>query len=253
MTCASCANRIERKLNKLEGVEASVNFATEQAAVRFDRTRSTSTTWSLRSKRPATTRSSRRTARRGSRSPRGAIRRRLVVAVALTVPLVVVAMVAPLQFPGWEWLALALSDAGRLLVRLRLPPCRAAVNARHGDGDDGHAHLDRDARCLGLVRRRAPRSSTTRTRLLRGRGGDHDADPARAATSRRERGAARARRFAGSSSSARRRRACCETASRSRSDRGPRRRRRLRRPPGREDPDRRRSSWRASRPSTSRC
>ncbi|MGX6450288.1 cation transporter, partial [Patulibacter sp. S7RM1-6] len=36
MTCASCANRIERKLNKLEGVEASVNYATEKAAVRFD-------------------------------------------------------------------------------------------------------------------------------------------------------------------------------------------------------------------------
>ena len=36
MTCAACANRIERKLNKLDGVEASVNYATEQAAVRFD-------------------------------------------------------------------------------------------------------------------------------------------------------------------------------------------------------------------------
>jgi len=36
MTCAACANRIERKLNKLEGVDASVNYATEQAAVRFD-------------------------------------------------------------------------------------------------------------------------------------------------------------------------------------------------------------------------
>ena len=36
MTCAACANRIERKLNKLDGVEASVNYATEQATVRFD-------------------------------------------------------------------------------------------------------------------------------------------------------------------------------------------------------------------------
>src|SRR5438132_13457008 len=39
MTCASCAVRIERKLNKLEGVQAAVNFATEQAAVEFDPTR----------------------------------------------------------------------------------------------------------------------------------------------------------------------------------------------------------------------
>src|SRR5687768_4978597 len=38
MTCAGCAARIERKLNKLEGVEASVNYATEQAAVAFDPT-----------------------------------------------------------------------------------------------------------------------------------------------------------------------------------------------------------------------
>ena len=36
MTCASCANRIERRLNKLDGVEATVNYATEKAAVRFD-------------------------------------------------------------------------------------------------------------------------------------------------------------------------------------------------------------------------
>ncbi len=39
MTCASCAARVERKLNKLEGVEATVNYATEEAAVRFDPTR----------------------------------------------------------------------------------------------------------------------------------------------------------------------------------------------------------------------
>ena len=38
MTCASCANRIERKLNKLDGVEASVNYATEKATVSYDAT-----------------------------------------------------------------------------------------------------------------------------------------------------------------------------------------------------------------------
>ena len=113
MTCASCVNRIERKLNKLEGVEASVNFATEQATVHCD---------------PAVTvddlvaaveaagyqahpvaPSDGAAGHHHHEESAAALRRRLVVAVALTAPVALLAMVRPLQFSGWEWIALALS------------------------------------------------------------------------------------------------------------------------------------------------
>ncbi len=54
MTCASCANRVERRLNKLDGVTASVNYATEKASVEFDRGRSIRSSSWRRSRRPAT-------------------------------------------------------------------------------------------------------------------------------------------------------------------------------------------------------
>ena len=61
MTCAACATRIERKLNKLEGVEASVNYATEQAAVRYDSDRVAVADLVGRSRPPAITLARRRT------------------------------------------------------------------------------------------------------------------------------------------------------------------------------------------------
>jgi Cu+-exporting ATPase len=108
MTCAACANRIERKLNKLEGVEASVNYATEQAAVRFDPGRVTVAEL-LGAVESAGYHAVPAAEARESVDRAGAVRRRLIVAAALTAPLVVLAMVAPLQFGGWEWLALALA------------------------------------------------------------------------------------------------------------------------------------------------
>ena len=54
MTCASCANRIERKLNKLDGVTATVNYATEKAKVDVPRERRPRPTWCARSSRPGT-------------------------------------------------------------------------------------------------------------------------------------------------------------------------------------------------------
>jgi Cu+-exporting ATPase len=127
MTCASCAARIERKLNKLDGVEAAVNFATETAAVNFDPAmvsfadlmRAVETAGYGAS--PATGTVAQET---GGQLPR------LTVALGLTVPLVVVSMVAPLHFHGWEWLAFALATPVVFGSGLAFHQA-AAMNARH--------------------------------------------------------------------------------------------------------------------------
>jgi Cu+-exporting ATPase len=107
MTCASCATRIERKLNKLAGVDASVNYATEQASVRYDRARvdvgdliDAVEAAGYHAKLAAEA----DTAQDGAQ----ALRVRLVVAAALTALLAALAMIPPLQFEGWEWVAVAL-------------------------------------------------------------------------------------------------------------------------------------------------
>jgi len=108
MTCAACANRIERKLNKLEGVEASVNYATEQAAVSYDADR-VALADLIEAVEAAGyhARTSADPAREENRAR--ALRTRLTVAAALTIPLTALAMIPPLQFEGWEWLAFALT------------------------------------------------------------------------------------------------------------------------------------------------
>jgi P-type Cu+ transporter len=130
MTCASCAARIEKKLNKLDGVEARVNYATEEAAVAFD---------------PALVQLEQligtvRTIGYGASIPRATqadeprslreVRRRLRPAAALTALLTLLALAPPLQFSGWEWLALAL--AAPVVLWAGWPFHRAAArNARH--------------------------------------------------------------------------------------------------------------------------
>jgi len=106
MTCAGCAARIERGLNDLEGVQASVNLATEKAAVRYDET-----SLDVGALLAAVEAIGYRAFFAGERKDerRETVRTRLAVAVALTVPLALVAMVPPLQFDGWEWLAFALA------------------------------------------------------------------------------------------------------------------------------------------------
>ena len=108
MTCASCAARIERKLNRLDGVEAAVNFATDEAAINFDPARVSvgdliaaveATGYTAALPEDAV----------DDDDPTRALKRRLIVATALSAPLVLLAMVPPLQFSNWEWLALALS------------------------------------------------------------------------------------------------------------------------------------------------
>jgi Cu+-exporting ATPase len=110
MTCASCVARIERKLNKLDGVEATVNFATEQATVHCDPSvpvaELVSAVEAAGYGAHAVDESS---AHHHDDEPIAVLRRRLLVAVALTTPLVLLAMIPALQFAGWEWVALLLS------------------------------------------------------------------------------------------------------------------------------------------------
>jgi P-type Cu+ transporter len=108
MTCAACANRIERKLNKLDGVEASVNYATEQAMVRFDPGRVTVPEL-VGAVEAAGYHAALASDGRLAVDRADALRRRLFVAGVLSAPLVLLAMASPLQFDGWEWVALALA------------------------------------------------------------------------------------------------------------------------------------------------
>ena len=127
MTCASCAARIERGLNDLEGVQASVNLATEKAAVRYDES-SLDVDALLAAVEAAGYRASPAGVREDEQ--RDTVSTRLALAAALTVPLALVAMVPPLQFDGWEWLAFALATP--VVFVAGWPFHRAAVrNLRH--------------------------------------------------------------------------------------------------------------------------
>jgi Cu+-exporting ATPase len=125
MTCASCANRIERKLNKLEGVSASVNYATEQASVDFDPAQANADDlvgaveaagYQAAPPAGATDAGTADT----PADPTAALRQRLLVSVVLTVPVLVLSMIPPLQFDNWQWLSLTL--AAPVVVLIRRPP-----------------------------------------------------------------------------------------------------------------------------------
>jgi len=127
MTCASCASRIERKLNRLDGVTATVNFATETARVDFPATLAIADLIGAVERAGYT--ATLPAPRRDDRAPAGAPRR-LVASAVLGVPVVAVAMVPALQFPGWGWVALALTTP--VATWGAWPFHRAAVaNARH--------------------------------------------------------------------------------------------------------------------------
>ena len=126
MTCASCANRVERKLNKLDGVTASVNYATEKARVSFPGSVSEddliatveAAGYSARLPEPEAPDESR------------ILRLRLIVAVVLAVPVVALSMVPAWQFDGWQWVSLALATP--VVAWAGLPFHRAAwANLRH--------------------------------------------------------------------------------------------------------------------------
>ena len=135
MTCAACANRIERKLNKLEGVTATVNYATEKARVTHPRSVAPEVLVrtveqagygaALPVPDPPDERVDPSAARLAD------LRRRLVVSALLGLPVVLVAMVPALQVDGWQWLSLALTTP--VVAWGGWPFHRAAwTNLRHG-------------------------------------------------------------------------------------------------------------------------
>ena len=114
MTCASCASRVERGLNDVDGVTATVNFATERAAVEYDPDRVAPE--QLVGAVAAAGYSAQLAPGEAEAPPveddedAGApLRRRLVISAALTLPVLLLSMVSALQFEGWEWVALALA------------------------------------------------------------------------------------------------------------------------------------------------
>ena len=133
MTCASCANRIERKLNKLEGVTASVNYATEKARVEYAGTVTTDdllATVAAAGYAAALPTEVEQPVERPADPELESLRRRLVVSALLTVPVVLLAMVPAWQFDAWQWASLTL--ASPVVVWGALPFHRAAwVNLRH--------------------------------------------------------------------------------------------------------------------------
>ena len=106
MTCASCAARIEKKLNRLDGVSASVNYATEKASVEYDPAQVEPEALVAAVEQVGYA------ARLPSEEPEAAaptgdpLLRRLVVAAVLTAPVLALGMIPALQFRNWQWLAL---------------------------------------------------------------------------------------------------------------------------------------------------
>ncbi|MBX7470457.1 heavy metal translocating P-type ATPase [Streptomyces sp. MAG02] len=149
MTCASCAARIEKKLNRMEGVEATVNYATEKAKVTFREDVSvadliaTVEATGYTAEEPAPVRTG---AGAGAGADDGAgadggagraadelrpLRQRLLTAIALAVPVIAMSMVPALQFEYWQWLSLTLTAP--VVTYAAWPFHRAAwTNARHG-------------------------------------------------------------------------------------------------------------------------
>jgi P-type Cu+ transporter len=138
MTCASCANRIERKLNKLDGVSATVNYATEKATVDYDPGVAAPDDLlgaveaaGYQAALPAAA-----AARGGGQQHEpaedetAALRRRLVISAVLSLPVLVLAMVRALQFDSWQWLSLQLATP--VVIWGAWPFHKAAfANARH--------------------------------------------------------------------------------------------------------------------------
>jgi len=144
MTCASCANRIERKLNKLDGVAATVNYATEKAKVTAPQdydadvliasVEQAGYTATLPAVRGVPTDSDSDSVDRAEGTDDRelvVLRQRLIGAVVLSVPVIAMAMIPVLQFTNWQWASLAL--AGPVIVWGAWPFHRAAwTNLRHG-------------------------------------------------------------------------------------------------------------------------
>ncbi|HEX6148953.1 heavy metal translocating P-type ATPase [Nocardioides sp.] len=135
MTCASCANRVERKLNKLDGVVATVNYATEKAKVHYPATVSPDdlvATVEQAGYGAVLPQTEEPTTADGADVDRLApLRQRLIGSIVLSVPVVLLAMVPAWQFEYWQWASLTL--AAPVVVWGGWPFHRAAwLNLRHG-------------------------------------------------------------------------------------------------------------------------
>ena len=138
MTCASCAARIEKRLNKLDGVTATVNYATEQAKVVVSNgltpeeliAQVEAAGYTARLPRAAAAGGAEAGDRLDDDDPVRGLRTRLMISTWLTIPVVALAMVPALQFDFWQWLSLTL--AAPVVVWGAAPFHRAAwTNARH--------------------------------------------------------------------------------------------------------------------------
>lgn len=107
MTCASCANRIEKKLNKIDGVIATVNYATERASVSAPEDVSTEDLISTVVGAGYGARPVAEDAEKVDRAQQ--LKSRVLLSFALSIPVVAVSMVPVLQFPGWQWVALVMT------------------------------------------------------------------------------------------------------------------------------------------------
>ncbi|MCX5417621.1 cation-translocating P-type ATPase [Streptomyces sp. NBC_00059] len=139
MTCASCAARIEKKLNRMDGVEATVNYATEKAKVSYrgadvsvqDLIATVEATGYTAQEPPPPVRAGDATPQEAEADELRPLRQRLLTAVALAVPVVAMAMIPALQFDYWQWLSLTLTAP--VVTYAAWPFHRAAwTNARHG-------------------------------------------------------------------------------------------------------------------------
>ena len=136
MTCASCANRIEKKLNKQEGVTATVNYATEKAHIETGEGAATDADSYIaiveklgyggsvpKPEKPAGDDPAAKELR--------SLKRRLVVAIALATPVILLAMIPPLQFDYWQWISFALATP--VILWAGWPFHKATwVNLKHG-------------------------------------------------------------------------------------------------------------------------
>ena len=134
MTCASCAARVEKRLNRLDGVEATVNYATERATVTYAPASVTPDDLVAAVEQAGygavLPSASRRTAEH-AHDPVADLRRRLIFAAVASVPLVALGMIPALQFDNWQWISLQLATP--VLFWAAWPFHRAAwTNLRHG-------------------------------------------------------------------------------------------------------------------------
>ncbi|GAB7050867.1 heavy metal translocating P-type ATPase [Catenuloplanes indicus] len=128
MTCAACANRIEKKLNRMDGVTATVNYATEKATATVGRG-ITADDLIATVEKTGYTATQRKEPEQAA--PADPLRTRLIVSAVLSVPVILLAMVPAWQFTYWQWASLTL--AAPVVVYGGWPFHRAAaINLRHG-------------------------------------------------------------------------------------------------------------------------